>query len=145
MSPMSLEKRARDVDRQLGVDALQSALAQGQLKQVEYEERAARVLVASTLADIDRELADLQVDRGPRVSAPGYGAGTTVHVVRHQNWSELPTGMKIVMGAVLAAAAAIFLVVVISLVTDSPPGEWFGGDDDGWSDVTYEEQGPGGL
>lgn len=132
---MSLEKRARDVDRQLGVDALQSALAQGQLKQHEYEERVGRVMQAATLGDIDKELDDLQVERGSR--GVDSGNRTYTHVVRGQNWSELPLSAKIFTGLIFGLVLVVFGVVGYSLVTGTPPDEWFGNDQS--VDVTFDD------
>lgn len=116
---MSVEKRARDVDRQLGVDALQSALAQGQLRQAEYDERAGRVLAATTLGDIDRELSDLQVDRGSRASSH-HDAGVHTVVVRGQRFSEMPLGFKVLFLVVLTFVLGVFVFLGYTFFTDGP-------------------------
>ena len=136
---MSLEKRARDVDRQRGVDALQGALAQGQIRQGEYEERAARVLVATTLGDIDRELADLQVERATPAGAHTDSGIRTV-VVRGQNFSELPLFNKVLCAVVMTFILAVFVFLAYTFVTEGPLSdswnEGFGGDETGgvWED-----------
>ncbi|MGN0065317.1 MAG: DUF1707 domain-containing protein [Nocardioides sp.] len=139
---MSLEKRARDVDRQLGVDALQSALAQGQLTQAEYEERAGRVLVATTLGDVERELSDLQVEWGGHTGRH-HEAGSSTVVVRGQYFSELPTFHKVLFVVVLTFIAAVFVFLAYMFVTDGPLSdswnEGFGSEETGnvWEDETF--------
>lgn len=53
-------KRARDADRDLAVEFIQDAWVDGQLTREEHDERVDRVLRARTIADVEREVTDLQ-------------------------------------------------------------------------------------
>lgn len=56
----SSDRRARDTDRDLAVDFVAAAWADGQLAREEYEVRVDRLLRATTLAELEEEVRDLQ-------------------------------------------------------------------------------------
>lgn len=122
---MSEDKRARDVDRQLGVDALQSALAQGQLRGNEYDDRVARVLVAVTMSDISRELADLQGvgERAqdstvlPVVRGGGRASMTMPHDVGTSDVPQAPLALRIAFGAVFILVLVAFVSVFVTILS----------------------------
>ncbi len=57
--------RASDLDRNVALDALSAAYADGRLDREEYDERAAAVQSTKTLGDLLRYLTDLAPDSGP--------------------------------------------------------------------------------
>lgn len=122
---MSMEKRARDTDRQQAVESLRRALAQGQLTQVEVDARAGRVQAAVTVGDIARELEDLQLEGDlPRT----YAGDSAQHVVvRGMYFSEMPLGYKIFMFVVVGLVIAGFAFIAYMFITDGP-------FDDSWED-----------
>jgi len=74
------EKRARDADRNLAIEFVQNAWVDGQLTREEHEERVERVLRATTVADVEREVRDLQ-GPGGSIWRPTVPPGTPLVAV----------------------------------------------------------------
>jgi len=70
--------RASDLDRNVALDALSAAYADGRLDREEYDERAAAVQSTKTLGDLLRHLKDLAPDSG----AAGLVAATPAMIQR---------------------------------------------------------------
>ena len=70
--------RASDLDRNVALDALSAAYADGRLDREEYDERAAAVQSTKTLGDLLRYLKDLAPDSG----AAGLVAATPAMIQR---------------------------------------------------------------
>lgn len=58
----SRKTRARDLDRHAAIEIVEAAWADGQLDRESYDERVHRMLRASTLGELEREVADLQTE-----------------------------------------------------------------------------------
>jgi len=70
--------RASDLDRNVALDALSAAYADGRLDREEYDERASAVQSTKTLGELLRYLKDLAPDSG----APGLVAATPAMIQR---------------------------------------------------------------
>ena len=77
--------RASDLDRNVALDALSAAYADGRLDREEYDERAAAVQSTKTLGDLLRHLKDLAPDSG----AAGLVAATPAMIQRRAEQAYL--------------------------------------------------------
>jgi hypothetical protein len=77
--------RASDLDRNVALDALSAAYADGRLDREEYDERAAAVQSTKTLGDLLRYLKDLAPDSG----AAGLVAATPAMIQRRAEQAYL--------------------------------------------------------
>lgn len=74
MSGGRLSKRARDADRSRIADILDAAYAEGQIDGIEHRERVSQAIRAKTLAELDKQVADLQFEPTPPSSPPARTA-----------------------------------------------------------------------
>lgn len=102
-------KRARTVDREAVVEAVNTAYAEGQLSAEERDDKVARALVARHLGELHQVTSDLQVD--PE-GASGPPAPTRSPAGTRRRW---------VVGAVAAAALVAGGAVVADQVRDDSP------------------------
>lgn len=110
--------RARDVDRDAAIEIVEAAWADGQVTRDEYEQRVDRLLRASTLRDLEREILDLQpqgtVWRPQRRAAAARSAPQPAHPVAGPANLNPPQHIKPLFGglmfvAVCAVALASFV------------------------------------
>lgn len=117
--------RARDVDRDAAVDVVESAWADGQLSREEYDDRVGRLLRATTLAQLDREVVDLQPEGttwrpgGPVRTSPAP-RGTPPAASRRPARDRVLRRIGAVVGAV--AAVGVLWAVLAEESGPSLPG-----------------------
>ena len=91
-SPRTAALRASDRDRDVALDVLGEAFADGRLDREEYDARAAAVTAARTLGDLVEHLSDLvpdPLDRSPVVRhAAGLPVPTDVHEQAVRRWAK---------------------------------------------------------
>ena len=82
--------RASDRDRDVALEVLGEAFADGRLTREEYDDRAAAVASAKTLGELPVQLEDLIPRAGELVSGPGGGrqAATSVHQEALDRWAK---------------------------------------------------------
>ncbi len=138
--------RARDTDRDVAVDLVEAAWVDGQLTREEYDERAAAVLRATTLEDLDREVLDLQPEGTTwRPGGPVRGAADAVTVA-----PTLARGARGQSVRTVAVVAAVLVALVVGFVllkpdSDTPERSRLSMSADGtlpvtgWGFVTFRE------
>jgi uncharacterized membrane protein len=89
-SPQTARLRASDRDRDVALDVLAEAFADGRLDREEYDARSARVTSAKVLGDLVAPLDDLvPVDAGTLVPRPGaVPAATDLHAQAVRRWAR---------------------------------------------------------
>lgn len=128
-------KRARDADRDLAVEFIQDAWVDGQLTREEHDERVDRVLRASTVADVEREVTDLQGPGGSawRPTVRPFAAPVGEPVPERRPLLPAATTDEVGPTKALVRLGAIGLVAVIGFVAvgiaDGPDR-----GDDGWAE-----------
>ncbi|MBE7324108.1 DUF1707 domain-containing protein [Nocardioides sp. Y6] len=111
-------KRARDADRDLAVEFIQEAWVDGQLTREEHDERVGRVLRAATVADIEREVTDLQGPGGFawRPTVPPLVAPAPDPLPERRPLFPAATADEVGPTKALARLGSIGLVAVIGVV-----------------------------
>jgi hypothetical protein len=111
--------RASDADRERVAERLRTAAAEGRLTHLEFEERLARALRASTYGDLDPLVADLPGEAEPTrplrrrsgtLLAARRNPGLAVFVALMAAWM-IPTLFAMVVAAVAIAATAMLTVL----------------------------------
>lgn len=125
MSDVGKDIKARDVDRDLAIDFVEAAWADGQLTREEYDVRVDRLLRARTLGALERDLSDLQGPDG----APWRPDGAAVpvsHLARDRAVTAstaAPNATGLRAGGGLFAALIGCLAVVggcLAIANDTP-------------------------
>ncbi|MFI5428431.1 DUF1707 domain-containing protein [Aeromicrobium sp. UC242_57] len=112
--------RARDVDRDVAIEIVEAAWADGQLTRDEYEQRVDRLLQASTLADLERDILDLQPEGVVWRPRPSSATTTPAPPVRHEPTTP-STKLSVLTGLVLAGVGVAALAFVVRPGSASSP------------------------
>lgn len=105
--------RARDVDRDVAIDVVEAAWADGQLSREEYDRRVDRLLKASTVIDLEREILDLQPE------GVNWQPSTSSVPSRSNTSPPLNEAGRKRHNRLIAMALMLAIVVVVALVARS--------------------------
>lgn len=100
--------RARDTDRVQTCGLLDTALGEGQLTDDEHRDRTRAAMSATTLADLDATVSDLQVPEHATAARPAPRRTVPVR--------------RLAVGTAAATAVAVAAVVMLSGTDDAEPG-----------------------
>lgn len=108
--------RASDADRHAAVELVEAAYADGQLSRAEFDDRLDAALKASRLTELDRLVADIQLEGEPTWRAGGR---------KQAGPAWIAAGNRKVLGPVVVAlvlmTAALATVVIPRVFSDSDP------------------------